>query len=115
MKGFCLDESGDVVIQNHDIVLTSGLTLKMQKIRQVLGTNYGEWWLDEKEGIPRQKVLKKNPDQGQIRDFIRKAIRQVDPDLQMVSCQFQQTADRKFLINFVVSDGNTSGTVAMEV
>lgn len=59
MKGFALDEYGDVIIEQNDVKLTYDTELLIQKIRQVLNTNRGEWWLDPKEGIPVQKVLKR--------------------------------------------------------
>lgn len=61
MKGFALDESGDVKIMNNDISMVSDNELLIQKIRQVLRTNQGEWWLQPKEGAPVQKILKKAP------------------------------------------------------
>lgn len=114
MKGFYLDKRGDVVIAENDIVLTADLELKMQKIHQVLSTNQGEWWLDEQEGIPMQKVLKKNPNLGLIRDYIKKAILQVDSELQLESCEFR-TEGRTLLVDFTVSDSQTSATMQLEV
>ena len=61
MKCFSLDNKGDVILDKNDIQMVQGTDLIMQKIRQVLRTNRGEWVFDEKEGIPVQKILKKNP------------------------------------------------------
>ena len=68
MKGFSVDIHGDVVMEKNDIKLVYGTDLLIQKIRQVLSTNRGEWWLDPKEGIPVQKVLRKNPNLAMVRD-----------------------------------------------
>ena len=85
MKCFALDESGDVVLNQNDIQMAQGTDLIMQKIRQVLRTNRGEWSFDEKEGIPVRKILKKNPNIAMIRDYVRSVIDQVDGSLQTVS------------------------------
>lgn len=86
MKCFALDESGDVVLNQNDIQMAQGTDLIMQKIRQVLRTNRGEWSFDEKEGIPVRKILKKNPNIAMIRDYVRSVIDQVDGSLQMTRC-----------------------------
>ena len=52
MKCFALDESGDVVLNQNDIQMAQGTDLIMQKIRQVLRTNRGEWSFDEKRRYP---------------------------------------------------------------
>lgn len=114
MKGFALNEQGDVMIGAQDIKVAQDTELTIQKIRQVLQTNRGEWWLDEKEGIPIQKVLKKNPNFSMIRDYIRSAIAQVDKTLQMTECTI--TAEgRKLKINFAVSEISGQTSIEMEV
>lgn len=87
MKCFELNTQGDVVIRDNDIQMANGAELLAQKIKQVLGTNRGEWWKNPREGIPMQKVLKKNPNDAVIKDYIRTALRQVDPMLSMAACQ----------------------------
>ena len=114
MKGFALNEQGDVVIEENDVKLAYNTGLLVQKIRQVLGTNRGEWWLDEKEGIPIQKVLKKNPNLAMVRDYVRSAIAQVDRSLQMTRCEIA-TEGRLLKVVFSVSGSNGTETVEMEV
>lgn len=86
MKGFAIDEQGDVIIEKNDVRLTYDTELLIQKIRQVMSTNRGEWWLDPKEGLPVQKILKKTPNLAMIRDYVRSAIAQVDKSLYMTRC-----------------------------
>lgn len=114
MKGFCLDVNGDVVIEKNDIKLAYDTELLMQKIRQVLNTNQGEWWLDVKEGIPVQKVLKKNPNLAMVRDYVRSAIAQVDASLQMTRCDIA-IKGRALNIAFEVSGKSGTAAVDMEV
>lgn len=114
MKGFYLDADGDVVIQNHDVVMVNGLELKLQKIRQVLRTNQGEWRMNPQEGIPMRRILKKNPDMGRIRDCIRKAIFMVDSNLQLTNF-FVQAKGRVLTIDFSISDGSREASDQVEV
>lgn len=114
MKGFALDGQGDVVISGNDVRLAYDTELLIQKIRQVLGTNRGEWWLDPKEGIPVQKILKKNPNPAMVRDYVRSAIAQVDKSLQMTRCDIA-IEGRLLKITFAVSGTGGTGTVEMEV
>lgn len=59
-----IDQStGKFVIQNNDLVLTTGRDAVAQYLSQVLQTFLGEWFLDTTVGVPWfQKVLgQKNP------------------------------------------------------
>lgn len=114
MKGFAVDKYGDVIIEKNDIKLAYDTELLIQKIRQVLSTNRGEWWLDPKEGIPVQKVLKKKPDPAIIRDYVRNAIAQVDKTLQMTRCDITSEG-RNLKITFSVSGSGKDMTAEMEV
>lgn len=59
MKGFKLDDKGDVVIQNGEIDMVHGAELTMQTIKTVLGTQKGEWFLNWNEGINHDNILGK--------------------------------------------------------
>lgn len=114
MKGFAIDNHGDVIIENSDVKLAYDTELLIQKIRQVLSTNRGEWWLDRKEGIPVQKVLKKNPNKAVIRDYVRNAVAQVDKTLQLTYCDI--AIERRLLkIMFEVTDQSRTVKAEMEV
>lgn len=114
MKGFSLDGRGDVVVSGGDIKLAYDAELLSQKIRQVLSTNKGEWWLNSKEGIPVQKLLKKNPNLAMVKDYIRSAIAQVDSSLQMTTCDME-TIGRNLKIVFEVSGTGGSAQIETEV
>lgn len=115
MKDFLLDSQKDVVINRKDIVLVEGMGLTMQKLRQVLSTNNGEWWLDKEEGIPVREIIKKNPEPGKIRDYIQKAALQVDSSLNLQSCQVQEKPERKLEIHCRFSLGDASALFVMEM
>ena len=81
MKSFKLDQDGDVVIKNNQIEFVEGVQLIAQTVRQVLGTNLGEWFGDEKEGIDFYVILTKNPNYDLIQDTINTAVQQVADSL----------------------------------
>lgn len=114
MKGFCLNEQGDVTVQNNDIKLVEGGELLAQKIQQVLRTNRGEWKWNPKEGIPVRSILKKNPNHAMIKDCIRSAIRQVDPNLTMKSCQIH-TEGRKLAVRVEIEGNAKTEHITWEV
>ena len=77
MKTFKLDDFGDVVIKNDKIELVEDTELLIQTLKQVLNTNLGEWFNDEKEGIDYHVILTKNPNYDLIEDTINTAVQQV--------------------------------------
>lgn len=114
MTGFALDGSGDVVMGRRDIETVSGTELLAQKIRQVLGTNQGEWWLDPKEGIPVREVLKKGPNPAMVRDYVRSAVAQVDASLELTRCEVTSVG-RTLQVYFEVSGADGTASAGMEV
>lgn len=60
IKGFLLDNNGDVVIKDNKISMTEGTDLTAQTVRTVLGTNNGEWFGNSDEGISFRNILGKN-------------------------------------------------------
>lgn len=114
MKSFAVDDHGDVIIEENDVKMAYDADLIIQKIRQVLSTNRGEWWLNPKEGIPVKRLLQKNPNDAIIRDYVRSAIAQVDTTLQMTSCEIQ-TAGRQLQIAFSVAGKRGSARAELEV
>lgn len=78
MKGFKLDLSGDTVIENGLIQYAEDDELLRKTVEMVVGTNKGEWWLDEREGINFRAIITKNPDYDLIRSEIAAALILVD-------------------------------------
>ena len=111
MKDFALDSvTGDVIIKSKynkekDIQYTSDdKNLTIQKIRMVLGTNKGEWKLNEDEGINFHVILTKNPSYDQILDTVQDGLHQIDETLRITSYSFE-TVKRKLLMKFTASNG----------
>ena len=78
MRGFKLDQSGDVIIDNRQIQFVDGNELLAQTVRTLLGTTSGEWFLNTNEGIDYRNIHIKNPNFDLIRDEIQRGLLQVD-------------------------------------
>lgn len=105
MKGFRLDDKGDVIIRNGDIELVSGNELLRQTVQQVTGTNKGEWALNKDEGIDFHKILGKNQDEDVIRAELETAARLVDDTLSITSFSVSQE-NRHRTINYTMVNEN---------
>ena len=81
MRGFKLNETGDVVMENGAISFVRDGDLLAQTVRTVVNTNRGEWFLDESEGVDFAAMLGKRPDEGFVRDDIQRALLSVDDTL----------------------------------
>ena len=81
MKGFKLDYNGDVVLQNGDIAIVQDIELVAQNVKQVIGTNLGEWFGDLGEGIDFYVILTKNQNYELIQDTINTAVQLVADNL----------------------------------
>ena len=104
MKCFSLDNKGDVTVNKNRIEMVEGSDLIIQQIRQILLTNYGEWWLDKKEGLDQRSIFVKNPNYQLIKDEIMQAINQVDNGLAVDNIEFvEDIANRHLIINMNIN------------
>ena len=106
MKGFKLDQNGDVVINDNQIQTVSDIELIAQTIKQVINTNLGEWFGDEEEGIDYSVILTKNPNYELIKDTINTAVRQVSEShsIDIETDNFTFNVDgRNLTINFTIT------------
>lgn len=63
MSDIKLNTAGDVDVSEPDLQLTSGIEAIDQHLKQRLRMFLGEWFLDNRIGLPYfQHILKKNPD-----------------------------------------------------
>lgn len=101
MKGFALDDNGDVIIQNNKNKIIQDTELIRQNIKTILSTNNNEWFLNTNEGINFNNILGKKKDDEIIKNEILQGIRQVDDTfvLESFNCDFDKKA-RKLKINF---------------
>ena len=97
--------NGDVVISNHDVQLVYDKGLTMQKIQLILGTNQGEWELNENEGINFRVILTKHPSEEEILSTLREGLKQVDDSFIITDYEFT-TVNRKMFIKLVIQSDN---------
>jgi len=70
-----LDSTGDLDIENYDLVLIDELDRIRQQLQIKLRLFLGEWYLDINQGIPYfQDVLEKNPDPVKLQSIFKAAI-----------------------------------------
>lgn len=81
MRGFELDEHGDVVLRGGDIACIENGDLLAQTLRQHITQNQGEWWLNPRQGIAFGRLLGKNPNPDLVRCEIQQALLQLDEGL----------------------------------
>lgn len=114
MKGFALDDHGDVVFKNNDIQLAYDTDLLIQKITYLLRTNRGEWQLNQKEGIPMHEIIKKDPNLAKVKDYVRSAVSQADASLRVSDCKIE-TEGRKMKIRFTAANQKSQVSIGLEV
>lgn len=78
MKGFALDSSGDVLIENNEISIVVGDSLLQQKVMSVLHTNLGEWFFDWEQGVDFRNLLGRGVGGELARYEIERGLLQVD-------------------------------------
>ena len=107
MKGFALDNNGDVIIEKNKIKMIDGVELKRQTVQTVLGTNKGEWFLNIDEGINFDNLLGKKKDDEIIKNEILQGLQQVDSSfiLENFNCDFNKK-NRKLNIYFKAKNFN---------
>lgn len=101
MKGFALDENGDVLIENGVISIVVGDSLLQQKVMTVLRTNLKEWFFDWEQGIDFSNLLGKGTSEELARYEVERGLAQVDSTFTIT--EFSYTVDmsaRKATITF---------------
>ena len=93
MQGFKLDSNGDVMLENGKISIVSGTDLTVQTLKTVIGTNKGEWFMNDDEGIDFDSVIGKGITEDMQRAEIIDACGQVDQNLQLT--EFSSETDKK--------------------
>lgn len=110
MIGFELDENGDVLIENNQIQMINGDELIPQTLKSVIGTNKGEWFLNEDEGITFENILGKFVDEDIIKSEIEEGLSQIDSTFSITEFSYEFNNDkRKLYVSF--SAVNDDGTI----
>lgn len=78
MTDLLLDEDGDLALVDGQIVLVDGLLEVRQSLQQSLRFLNGDWFLDERMGIPYRDLKEKSTELSLIRTVVMKVARDVD-------------------------------------
>lgn len=104
MKGFAINDIGDVILTLEGIQITEEIPLLLQTCRQVIGTNHGEWFLNKNEGINFDNLLTKSPNKELIRDEIQSGLFQVDPTLRIQKMEYNLNKNRAIGVRFIAKN-----------
>ena len=107
MKGFAMDETGDIVVKHNVIQMVSEDELLRQKVKNVIHTNIGEWFLNEYEGIRFHNLLGKGVLEDYVRAEIVSGLKQVDSTFQLAYfvCDIDNSS-RKLTVEFKAQNGD---------
>ena len=101
MKGFAIDETGDVLIENNEISMAVGGSLLQQKVWTVLHTNLGEWFFNWNEGINFDNLLGKGTNAELVRYEIERGLAQVDSTFKITEFSYSEdVVERKASATF---------------
>lgn len=101
IKGFALDENGDVLIENNEIAIVVGEALTQQKVSTVLRTNLKEWFFDWAQGINFDNLLGKGINEELVRYEIEQGLKQVDDTFTITDFSFEvDHSTRKAKVTF---------------
>ena len=93
--------------------MVEGNELLIQTVQAVIGTNKGEWTLNNAEGIKFSNILGKGTTEDMIKNEIQQGLLQIDDTFVLTSCKIEETEKRKYKIYFSAKksvDEEVSGT-----
>ena len=104
MKGFAMDERGDLLIENNEISIVAGDNLLQQKVLTVLRTNLREWFFDWEQGISFSNLLGKGVGAELARYELQRGLEQVDSTFTITEFSYNfDSAARKATITFAAA------------
>lgn len=106
MRGFLIDEKGDIIIENGNIALVNGNDLIAQTVKTVLSTNKGEWFLNKDEGINHHYVLGKGITEEMLLNQVQDALSQVNDSLHVTNFEVQNDAKKRAAYIFFKAKGD---------
>ncbi len=115
MKSFAIDDTGDLIIENHEIKMVEGDELIRQKVQEVINTNKGEWFMDWEQGVDFSNILGKGVTEEMVQAEIEDGLQQVDENLML--SEFSMTVkERKLFVKFkaVNESGDTEINISTE-
>jgi len=103
MRDIALDtQTHDFTIEDYDLLFVDGREYLSQKVKVVLSTVLGEWYLDTNAGAPYlQDILIKNPDPNRVDAVIKAAILAIDDVEELTAYESDyDSASRRFTVTF---------------
>jgi hypothetical protein len=96
--------SHDLVLENYDLQLNTGLALVQQRLKQSLLFFLGEWFLDVTDGVPYyQDIFIKAPDIITVESIFKSTILETPDVLELISFELEYTnIDRGLSLEFEV-------------
>ena len=101
MSDIKIDSDGDLVLQETDLVLTTGQEAIEQHLTQRLRTFVGEWFLNNTIGIPYfQQIFKKQPDPIIVDSVLKKEIIETPGIAKLVDFELDLDSTRVLNLSF---------------
>lgn len=101
MKSIAIDDNGDLIIKNNEIVMATGAELLRQKVQTILKTNLREWFFDWEQGIDFKNILGKGINEELVRYEIDRGLKQVDDTFNITELTFSvDKAARHAIVTF---------------
>lgn len=99
-----LDANGDLLVERGDLALVDGLDAIAQHVAIRLQFFQGEWFLDQRVGIPYfQQVLVKAPNLTAVRSLLRDAVTTTPGVIAIVKFDLELGVDRTLRVDFDAS------------
>ena len=101
MSDLSIDTSGDIKVVDGDVVLNTGIESIRQHIEIRLRAFFGEWFLDQRIGVPYfDNVFRKNPDLTVLNAIFTKAILDTPGVNSLQALTFNLISGRQLQVTF---------------
>lgn len=110
--------NGDIVFEENNIALASGMDIQVQALRQILSTRLGEYFLNTEEGLDFEVFLgKKEIDEDEMMEALQSAAEQVDGFIEFTQITYEYNEEKRNLKFWLVAlfADETSEEIEMEV
>lgn len=117
MSGLQLDDEGDLLVENGDLVLTTpGFESIKLNLRQNLRFFSSEWVFDERIGLPFiGEIITKNPDPVIVDSVFKRAILNTAGVVELTFIEYDLSPERALTINFkaLTNEGEIVESIAV--
>lgn len=110
-----LTSSGDIAIEQGDLVLVDGAAEAAQRISLALSVQFGEWFLDINQGIDWFNILNQYGNQDIIDAKIKTTVL-ADPEVSRIDVYNTEVINNKLFVNIIaVSIYNEELGISVEI